>query len=144
MVAIVDGSGRYQVEVRAVGGEGSYSYTELARRSATEADRELVAGDRAYHRLRKKYQQAPKEVIEGLMPVAELWRSRGLHRRRADTLVPLGRAWSSLGDAEQALAIGEEVLAWYRLFRASHLLAPVLRWTAVAHLSLGQARQARG
>ena len=145
LVAIVPEVGKYSIEVApwdSAAAAGTVVYRELARRPATEADRELVAADRQYHALRRHASTSPRSVIDGLEPVAELWRSRGLYRREADTRIPLCDAYQATGDNPAALAACERAIEWYRAFGAEHLLAPALRRAATAHRHLGELEQA--
>ncbi len=147
LVAIVPSAGDYLIEVTpwdSAAASGTVVYRELARRPSSEADRELVAADRSYHRLRRKEQirTVPSVVIDGLEPVAALWRSRGFYRREADTLIPLCDAYLATSDNRSALAACERAAEWYRAFEARHLLVGALRRAVIAHGRLGATEQA--
>lgn len=137
LVAIVNADGLYRIVVNVSYGDGHYRWGDVTQRPATDEDRQLVDGDRAYHRWRKEYRKAPWEAVAALEPLAEYWGQRELHRRRADTLVALGEAWLVLGENQKVIDACEEAATWFRVFEASHLLAPILRRAAFAYNAVG-------
>ncbi|MCP4664557.1 MAG: tetratricopeptide repeat protein, partial [bacterium] len=136
----------YRIEVAAsadAAASGHYTFKVAGPRPATDADRELVEADHAFHRgyrlgTKGKYPEA-LELFHRALPV---WQRRALPHREGDTLFTICQAHRGLGHARLALAFCDRAVELYRATEDRWMMAFALDHAGFLRLRLGQTTRA--
>ncbi len=137
---ITQDPGIYRVEVSAFAQdeEGSLTVQTLARRTATEADKEVVAADQLFREGRLlSLQENHNKAISRLLAALSAWRELRQPKREADTLYSLCRSYQLSSQLEQALAFGQQALELYRELDETLLTAVMAHRLGIIRQRLG-------
>lgn len=142
LLEIVEETGQFALEIRTGATSGAYRLVALEHHVPSPRDLRLVAGDHAYHRLRKKAKSQPGAAIPALEKLVKTWQELELPAREAATLGELCRARLATGDLVGAAAACDRSVTWYELLGEERTLAVALQNSGLIDLRRGDTLRA--